>query len=112
MRNITFCLLALFLVVTAPALAPVAADDDGLPDHDRARAALQRGEVLPLRDIIDKAEQAFPGKMLEVELEDEDGRIVYDIEILSPDGRLIELLYDARTGTLLSAKGAGLEKRR
>jgi uncharacterized membrane protein YkoI len=109
MRNLFLPLaIGAFSILALP-LVPVAAGDDK-SDHDRARAALKRGEVLPLRDIVARAEAAFPGRLLEVELEDEDGQIVYDIELLSPDGRLIELLYDARTGTLLKAKGAGLKE--
>lgn len=112
MRYASLSLLFLSCLLLAPAVMPVAADDGDLADHDRARAALRRGEVMPLRDIIAKAEEAFPGRLLEVELDEEDGRIVYEMEMLSPDGRLIKLVYDARTGTLLSAKGAGLEKSR
>lgn len=108
MRNLSPLLAIMALFMLALPLAPVAVGDDK-SDHDRARAALKRGEVMPLRDIVAKAEAAFPGRMLEVELTDDDGGIVYEIELLSPDGRLIKLLYDARTGTLLKAKGAGLK---
>lgn len=82
-------------------------DDDDRADHDRARAALERGEIMPLRDIMGKAETDYPGKLLEVELETKHGRFVYDIEILAADGRLVELLYDAADGKLLRAKAAG-----
>ncbi|MFV3076543.1 PepSY domain-containing protein [Niveispirillum fermenti] len=82
-------------------------DDDDIDDHDLARAALERGEIMSLRDIMEMAERGYPGRLLEVELEIKRGRFVYDIELLSPDGRLIELLYDARTGELLRVKGAG-----
>jgi uncharacterized membrane protein YkoI len=111
MRNLFLPLAVLAVSALVLPLAPMAAGDDK-SDHDRAREALKRGEVLPLRDIVARAEAAFPGRLLEVELEDEDGDIVYDIELLSPDGRLIELLYDARTGTLLKAKGAGLKEQK
>jgi len=82
-------------------------DDDDIGDHDRARAAMERGEILPLREIMERAETDYPGRLLEVELETKHGKFVYDIEILAADGRLIELLYDARDGALLRAKGAG-----
>ncbi len=38
-------------------------------DHDRARQALEAGEVLPLRTILDRVEREYPGQVLEVELE-------------------------------------------
>jgi uncharacterized membrane protein YkoI len=36
--------------------------------------------------------------VLEVELEEERGRLVYEIKLLRPGGRLVELYYDAATG--------------
>lgn len=109
MRPILPLLLCLMLAVAgAPHVwADDDDEDDDQADHDRARAALQRGDILSLRQIMEKAEAAYPGKLLEVELETKKGQFVYDIELLAPDGRLIELLYDARDGRLLKAKGAG-----
>lgn len=80
-------------------------------DHDRARRAVQSGQVLPLRTILDKATAQFPGDLIEAELEDEHGQIVYEIKLISPEGNVIKLLYDARDGRLLSAKGRGVEAR-
>ena len=36
--------------------------------------------------------------MLEVKIEEEHGRLVYEIKLLRPGGRLAELYYDAATG--------------
>ena len=73
------------------------ADDD---DHDFAKSALEQGRVLPLADIIAKVSPQVPGKVIEVELEDEDGSLVYDL-ILSPQGRLQEIEVNAATGKIL-----------
>ena len=73
------------------------ADDD---DHDFAKSALEQGRVLPLADIIAKVSRQVPGKVIEVELEDEDGSLVYDL-ILSPQGRLQEIEVNAATGKIL-----------
>ena len=102
-----FVLLA-FLAVPIPSRA---GDDlDGGRDHDRARAAVERGEALPLSVIADRARQDFGGRLLEVEMEREDGRLVYEIELMARGGRVLDLLYDARTGELLKAEGEGLER--
>lgn len=97
-------LAALILAVAA---AAGRADGD---DHERARAALERGEVLPLRALLDRTAADVPGRLLEVELEEDDGRLVYEVEVLAEGGRVVELVYDARTGELLGAEGAGLEQ--
>lgn len=98
--------LALLLTTLSALASPVLADDD----HARARAALERGDILPLADILASATRDFPGKLLEAELEAEDGRLIYELELLAPGGRVVELAYDARTGELLSAEGPGLER--
>ncbi len=49
--------------------------------------------------------RAVPGEVLEVELEREHGGLVYEIDILAQDGRVRTLIFDARTGALLSAEG-------
>ena len=38
-------------------------------DHERARKALQAGEVLPLKTILERVERAYPGQVMDVELE-------------------------------------------
>lgn len=77
----------------------------GVSDHDRARRSVQAGEVLPLRAILDKVANDFPGDVIETELEDEDGCLVYEIKLISPEGRVMKVIYDARDGRVLKVKG-------
>ena len=87
-------------------------DHDGDRDHDRARAALRAGRILPLEEILARANAAFPGEILDVEFEDEHGRVVYEIKTVTADGRILKLEYDAATGTLLEAKGKHRDRKR
>lgn len=73
-------------------------------DHDRARAALQAGEVLPLADVLRRVAQTHPGDVLEVELEREHGRWIYELKLLQPGGALLKLEVDARTGHVLQVR--------
>ncbi|WP_448207136.1 PepSY domain-containing protein [Azospirillum sp. sgz302134] len=96
-----------FLPVMALLLAlgtagSAAADEQ---DHDRAREALRSGRALPLEDILAKANAAYPGDVLDVDFEDEDGQIVYEIKTLTAEGRILKLKYDAATGELLEVRG-------
>lgn len=90
-------LLALLALPGASVLA-------GEAEHDRVRREVFSGEILPLRDILDRAEAAHPGHFLEAELERKRGRAIYEIKILTADGRVMELKYDARSGELLKTK--------
>ena len=73
-------------------------------DHETARRAVERGELLPLSQILAAAEKRYPGRVVEVDLDREDGRYFYEIEVLLQDGRVIELTYDGRTGELLETE--------
>lgn len=90
---------ALALAVGATGMAG-ADDDDEISEQESVRAALQRGEVLPLSRIIAIAVAKVPGDVIKVELEREDGLIVYEIKILTPRGRVREVELDARTGNI------------
>ena len=72
-------------------------------NQDEARRAVERGELRPLAEILASISKEFGGKVLDVELEREDsGALVYEIELLADDGRVLELEYDGRTGRRLS----------
>ncbi|MCK6425741.1 MAG: PepSY domain-containing protein [Burkholderiaceae bacterium] len=90
------------LLVLAGLLAPAQAHDDD--DHERARAALRAGEVLPLSTLLERLQRRHPGQVLEVELERDDGRWIYEVKLLRQDGLLFELALDARSGEVLSQR--------
>lgn len=62
--------------------------------------------LLPMEDILVRARDAASGTVTEAELERERGKWIYEVEIRTPEGREIELKYDARTGDLLSRRSA------
>lgn len=94
-------LAAALLIGVALGVAPARADDD---DHERARRAVESGQILPLRDVLARLERSYPGRVLEVELERDDGLWLYEIKLLQADGRLLKLKLDARTAAVLKAK--------
>lgn len=99
LRSITLLVLLLSSLAVPPGLL---ADDR---DHDRARKALEAGEILPLRTIIDRLDRDYPGQILEVELERDDGQWIYEVKLVRDKGAVIKLKLDARDGTLLGIKG-------
>lgn len=90
-------LIAILLWLTPAGLVAWAGDRD----HDRARAALQAGEILPLATVLQRVAQSHPGDVLEVELEREEGRWIYELKLLQPGGALLKLAVDARTAEVL-----------
>lgn len=94
--------LPLLAALLALGLASPRAGADN--DHDRARAALQAGQVLPLATLLERLAREQPGQVMEVELEQDDGRWVYEIKLLQPGGRLVKLELDAASGEVLRRK--------
>ena len=74
-------------------------------DHERARKALEAGEVLPLKTILVRVERDFPGQVMDVELEREHvggrARWIYEIKVLRTGGALVKLKLDALDGSVL-----------
>jgi len=92
------------LAVLALPLLAAAAQADDRRDHERARAAVQAGQVLPLPALLEQVRRQAPGQVLEVELEHEDGRWLYELKLLQPGGQLVKLEVDAATGQVLATK--------
>ena len=90
-------------VVLAAAVAlPAGAADHH--DQDRARRALEAGEILPLQAILARVEREAPGQVIAVELERERGRWIYEIKLLGAGGSIVKLEIDARDGAVLKRK--------
>ncbi len=83
----------------------------GEEDHERARKALEAGEVLPLKTILERVERAYPGQVMDVELErDHQGsaeRWIYKVKVFGSGGSLVRLKVNARDGTVLGSKSQG-----
>lgn len=95
---------ALALAALAVAGLATGAQADDRRDHDRARAALQAGEILSLQQVLERVQRHHPGEVLAVELEREDGRWVYELKLLQDGGRLVRLDVDARTAEVLRSR--------
>ncbi|MCM2456552.1 peptidase [Rhizobium sp. CG4] len=87
--------VACVLVLT---LAPINAT---AKDLDRLRDAVKRGDVLPLSVLQEKLRISYPGDIIKVELDEDDGRFIYEFKVLQANGRLYEIEMDAKDGTIL-----------
>lgn len=88
------------LLLAAALATALAVQAQPARDHERARDARSSGAYVSLQSILDDAQAREPGRIVDVELDDDDDE--YEIEILRDDGVVVELEYDARTGALLS----------
>ena len=93
----------LLVGLAAPALANGNdARDGGGSDHDRARQAVSQDGAQPLAIILPTVEGHYHARMVDLDLEDEGGRLVYEMELITASGRIIEVVVDAATGSIVS----------
>ena len=50
-------------------------------------------------------QKEFEGIILELELEEEDLRWIYEVKLLTPQGNVLKIDYDAKTMAVLKVKG-------
>jgi hypothetical protein len=94
-----------YLLILLLGLGSVWADHPEHYDHNTIKRLRDAGEILPLETIIDKFQKTYRrGRILEAELEMEDGRYIYELVILDGKGSVRELEYDAHTGAFWRAE--------
>ncbi len=95
------CLLALIVGLVTSAPRAVADDDEEITNNMEG--------VAPLRNLLAQVHEAYPGQVLEVELEREDygqGDVwVYELKLLTEKGSVLKLEYDAVNLKLMKIKG-------
>lgn len=92
------------LCAAAALLAAPAAQAGGRRDrdHDRAREALERGEALPLTEVLARVRAELGGEVVGVDFErGRGGRWIYEFKVIGPAGRLEEVHVDAATARVL-----------
>lgn len=67
----------------------------------QVRAWVTEGKILPFEEIYARNKDRLSGRLLDLELEREDGRIVYEAELLDVNGDVWELYIDAVTGEVV-----------
>jgi uncharacterized membrane protein YkoI len=75
-------------------------DDDHT--YDRARRAVDRGETLPVAELLKRLETQVPGEVVGMEFEREHGRWIYEFKLIDTRGRLLEVYVDGQSGAVLS----------
>ncbi len=95
--------------VAAPAETEQADGQEGAGSHDQEQAALQALATLTPQQAEDAALAAVPGTVTETDLDNENGWVVFSVEVNGSDGTVTEVVIDAGSGAVLAqqAQGAG-----
>ncbi|WP_110686443.1 PepSY domain-containing protein [Salinicola aestuarinus] len=101
------------LAVAAACGPPTVARADGTHWRD-LHQQVEAGHLVGLNEIMDWLEARYQGQILEVELEqnDDNGSLKYEVEMIGPQGQVVAFEFDARSGKLLSVEGVNIEAMR
>ena len=98
-RTIFLGLAALFFLIALP--EPGAARQD----QDEAQKARKRGDTLSYGQISRMAVSKFGGRVVGQDLRRTQAGWVYVLKLLMEDGKVLQVVMDAKTGRVISTKG-------
>ena len=67
-------------------------------DHAKEKVEMANKAKVSLEEAIQIASKEMQGTIIEAELEDEHGSLMWDLEFVTPDGKVREIHLDAVTG--------------
>jgi len=73
-------------------------------DYNDARILANRGKILPLETILSRLYKLEKGNVIEVELEEKNALLIYEIELLTTKGIVYKYIFNAQTGELIKHK--------
>ena len=85
--------ITLMLVGFAPILSGAAA-------RERSAASEIMRDEISLDEAVRRAEAQYRARVVRTDVQDEDGRKVYVLKLLSEDGKVINVRIDAATGRM------------
>lgn len=88
----------LLFVVSSLSLMARAGDDS-----KEVRRLMLEKEIVSLESLMPSIRSHGDWKILEIELEQDDGKLIYEVELLDEEGRVYEIRYDAKTGQELKS---------
>jgi uncharacterized membrane protein YkoI len=74
---------------------------EDVSDEEKVRWA--RATKVPVVEAIKTATMRMPGQVIEASLHSIRGRLLYEVEVVTHDGKVIELYVDPQTGKLVES---------
>jgi len=87
------------LPYTLMAVEPNVKELEDIPDAEKVKWA--RATKVLVTDAIKTAIAHTPGQVIEAALHSVNGRLLYEVEVVTKDDRVVELFVDPQTGKLI-----------
>ena len=99
---------ALIFALVATIAVPTAFADKGKGGHGENREKLDEarrlGKIMPIELLLKLLKEKLKGEIVEIELDDKDDGLYYEVYYIDSEGRRIEIYVDAATGEILNDK--------
>src|SRR5574341_157579 len=73
-------------------------------DEGKKKAEMAAAAKVPIDQAIKAASDKAPGKVIEAELENKHGKIVWEIEVVTAEGKTVEVHVDADSGAVIDTE--------
>ncbi|MDH4088711.1 MAG: PepSY domain-containing protein [Nitrospira sp.] len=106
--------LATVFCVMAVLVNPVWSDEKGKGKKDEAKAAIEMAAAakVTIDQAIQTASDKVSGKVIEAELEKHSGKLVWEVEVVTTDNKVMEVHIDAETGAVITVTEEHLKHER
>jgi len=107
--GITALAIGAILVLNGPAWS----DDKGKGKKDESKETVEMAAKakVTIDEAIKTASEKVPGKVVEAELEKKDGTLVWEIEIVTAEKKVMEIHIDAESGAVIGVEQEKPESR-
>ncbi len=95
--------MTVLLFSAVVSLSPPVFASDKLSQTE-VRELRQNGTILSMESILAKTRTVQPGDVVEIELDREDGRYVYEVKLIDAQDRFHKLYLDAGSGEVIRQK--------
>ena len=85
-------------------LSTLPASADSRLRQEEVRQLRESGKILSMEEILARARKTQPGQVVEVELERDGGRYIYEVKLIDEANKVHELELDAGSGEVLRRK--------
>lgn len=100
-RPFTVCVVALVLAAGTLAVAGAASADE---KEKNSKVEMAAAAKVTIDQAVKTASEKVPGKVIEAELEHKHHKLVWEVEVITAENKVMEVHIDADTGAVIDAE--------
>lgn len=96
--------MVLLTVAASASLAPGCASFGEKADETKDLLQMAAQAKVAIEQAIKTASDRQPGRVIEAELEKKHGKAVWEVEVVTADGKIVEVHVDAESGAVIDVE--------